>query len=686
MEIQQTDFISLMKKIDQYIQMINSMQMNNSTTNYANQTNTKEFERKDLEFLQPFKGDFTRFSSFWEDFIDIVDSTNISDRRKFAILRLKLDKRSLEIIDGLDGDDYELAKKKLLKFYQSKAIIQREALAHFKKFKPITNPNDLDNFIKLSNLSSNTYRSLKRINADASFLETFFKEINSKIPESIVNKFIENYERGSTVESMIEFLSNYVDTLQYKASIMYSLPDSSSITAHDFCSKEKSENFNETKIQTPKRNKPCPFCNDTDLRHLRFRCEKLPIQERFKIVKKNNLCEVCLLPNHTTQQCRSSYKCEKCGSRHSFILCKKNQKNRSPEETSVKEIYQPDNELANTLIEQPIENETQNEHIQHLSNLTCLNIELESFEAQNYLKKRDLPIVDKRPKIKKIFNNLNESSNISVTPKQFIKNEEQIESKEIKTTTETKQEIIPIETILKETNTENLKTLLNENFDTFENKPNDTIVNEKLPNEKEQTKLNIEVETIQTIPELTKENLHVDDFNEQTIENKTDFMILDFENKMISVTEILNETQTNDETKVTINDSNLNENLSNLPLNNPKISIDEELKEFDFITEIIYLIKENMKDFNYFPKQKKLLSFNRMKPKIFSAPLFMPMILIYSCFFPLPMVQANTGIVASRTDLPTIDTEPIILNLIPSRQAFQNTKDRLKFCIRPPDI
>jgi hypothetical protein len=64
----------------------------------------------------------------------------------------------------------------------------------------------------------------------------------------------------------------------------------------------------------------CPYCKDS---HKLLFCRdfaKIDVNQRSQFVKSNRLCEICLLSNHVTSECKRSYTCVLCGARHSKLL------------------------------------------------------------------------------------------------------------------------------------------------------------------------------------------------------------------------------------------------------------------------------------------------------------------------------------------------------------------------------
>lgn len=66
----------------------------------------------------------------------------------------------------------------------------------------------------------------------------------------------------------------------------------------------------------------CYYCNGE---HSIGRCPKLEEvapEDRFGKIKESNLCYNCLTPGHSTRQCMSKHRCQKCNGQHHTILCR----------------------------------------------------------------------------------------------------------------------------------------------------------------------------------------------------------------------------------------------------------------------------------------------------------------------------------------------------------------------------
>ena len=63
----------------------------------------------------------------------------------------------------------------------------------------------------------------------------------------------------------------------------------------------------------------CPFCSGAHKLLFCDRFKKKNPKERLDFVTENNLCRVCLLGNHVTDECRRSYTCS-CGGKHSKLI------------------------------------------------------------------------------------------------------------------------------------------------------------------------------------------------------------------------------------------------------------------------------------------------------------------------------------------------------------------------------
>ena len=71
----------------------------------------------------------------------------------------------------------------------------------------------------------------------------------------------------------------------------------------------------------------CVFCGEN---HLSSRCRNVTdINVRYKIVKNENRCFVCLKKNHRSRECRLNYNCIKCQRKHNIALCDGNPNNNN---------------------------------------------------------------------------------------------------------------------------------------------------------------------------------------------------------------------------------------------------------------------------------------------------------------------------------------------------------------------
>lgn len=104
-----------------------------------------------------------------------------------------------------------------------------------------------------------------------------------------------------------------------------------------------SHNFNNSNARVT----VCVFCKGS---HLASRCNVVTdINVRFDIVKKEQLCFVCLKAGHNSRVCRLNYSCIKCQRRHNIALCGHN---NDDQRKNINDVRQVQNNIAQTTTNQ----------------------------------------------------------------------------------------------------------------------------------------------------------------------------------------------------------------------------------------------------------------------------------------------------------------------------------------------
>mgnify|MGYP007002801296 CR=1 FL=1 len=65
--------------------------------------------------------------------------------------------------------------------------------------------------------------------------------------------------------------------------------------------------------------RPCVKCGHPE--HSVIRCPQFTPLERYEQAGDLRLCKVCLIPDHTTGECYSRYRCYFCGEKHNKLIC-----------------------------------------------------------------------------------------------------------------------------------------------------------------------------------------------------------------------------------------------------------------------------------------------------------------------------------------------------------------------------
>lgn len=92
----------------------------------------------------------------------------------------------------------------------------------------------------------------------------------------------------------------------------------------------------------------CIFCSGLHDNAACFKAQNMTLEERKKILTKNNACFKCLKVGHTSRKCRIHLKCGLCGNSHLLLMCQNlSDKNRIPKTTNPESNVQRDQTLSN---------------------------------------------------------------------------------------------------------------------------------------------------------------------------------------------------------------------------------------------------------------------------------------------------------------------------------------------------
>ena len=268
--------------------------------------------------LPSFHGEVTSWQSFWDQFMAIVDSSEMPTVSKFAYLRSLLKGEAKAAIAGLSLTEahYDIACGILKKRFGRKEKI---VFTHIQELMNITvspGRNKTDQLWKLQDELLAHVRSLEALGVNGGQYGVILTPlILSRLPQDIRLEWAREGEgRESDLEWLLVFLEREIQR------------------------RERSQTFKDTNVvQEERRTKVTTvaalqtgshplICGLCGKHHLTEKCWDLTrgtVQERHDKLRAARLCFRCLKRGHLAKGCSQS--CEKCQGRHHELLCTRDQ-------------------------------------------------------------------------------------------------------------------------------------------------------------------------------------------------------------------------------------------------------------------------------------------------------------------------------------------------------------------------
>ena len=276
--------------------------------------------------LPTFTGNIMEWSNFWLKFTDVVDSKDhLSTTTKLTYLKQAIKDPAVQVIlnSPTEGSDtYRNLVKMLHQRYERTKKIHRDLVGKMDNLPEAKNTSqDLRRLVD----DSTAYMASIRQTGHYS-LETFITSmIYSRLPYKVKLDWDEHHSEEKVVapfQKLLDFVSNRA----------YSLADNQQTPKSEVQDK-RPQKAAEEKNNQPKRanvhvtTAPISYKYECSLcipeRHPLYHCPKwlkMTIQQRWDQVKARKLCSNCLAPGHTTDVCRSRYRCGECQQQHSSTL------------------------------------------------------------------------------------------------------------------------------------------------------------------------------------------------------------------------------------------------------------------------------------------------------------------------------------------------------------------------------
>lgn len=290
-----------------------------------------------------FNGNQREWSKFKEDFQRYLrENSGLSESRKLQMLRSNLSEKLKFAIDSVVGneDNFNSAWKQLLEAYDdphkftmhhASQLLNMPAMPD-DSLKSVQNLyTRIDSHVRWLEIATRSRHDIARILLVSLAVTKMGPETRRKYEQTLtvmdrpdindILKYLERYIRLQTLADSSK-LSNHIkpNTETQKSTLALAIPKMKR-------SMESSRSTCENRSMSPpmksRRILPdtCKVCGRHS--HGQYFCPQLrvwTVYDRRSAVRKAQLCELCLLQDHSTNSCRYSIRCKVCGGKHNTIL------------------------------------------------------------------------------------------------------------------------------------------------------------------------------------------------------------------------------------------------------------------------------------------------------------------------------------------------------------------------------
>lgn len=256
-------------------------------------TQTKGLEH----LLQPkiFSGKILEFRNWATSTLKMIENTNASGEDKLIALKNSVSGKALFLIKHLTS--FAIAKTRLEEYYADPEVVTNECFAELKTLKLDYShyPSWLEQVSHLENIS----QAFGSSGPQVSHVKAFKRVIARKLPERMVQDFIRKDGINSSLEDLVKFIRDQTKILKHEMEL----------------------GVNKSLMLKPKTNSAGNRCVLCEQQHKSFFCDTGSAKSRLDMALKLKVCKICFLKDHKTADCRSAFKCKKCGKNHATILC-----------------------------------------------------------------------------------------------------------------------------------------------------------------------------------------------------------------------------------------------------------------------------------------------------------------------------------------------------------------------------
>ena len=333
-EIEQADIFkeeiyTAQTKIDKFLSLKSSNPRNSShprePSDTPNPRDSAHRAKLPKLTLKSFNGDITTWSSFWDSYNSAIhQNPELSDIDKFNYLKSLLEKSAADAIAGLAlttanyGEAMSILKKR---FGNTKQIIGRH-MDLLLNVDAVTTDQNLKALRHLYDHVESHVRSLKSLGVTyENYGSLLASVLMNKLPQELKLIISRKREEDWNLDSSIlgEMEKEIEARERARPSNVNPIREKRITNEHPTALTLLSGAVNR-----------CCYCSQA---HSSDVCTTVTEGEaRKKILKKSGRCFVCLKRGHISKECRSKYKCSKCGNRHHVTICYKNPVSDTPKD------------------------------------------------------------------------------------------------------------------------------------------------------------------------------------------------------------------------------------------------------------------------------------------------------------------------------------------------------------------
>ena len=281
--------------------------------------------------LPVFTGNPIEYQSFWDSFeASVHGDSKLDDVVKFSYLKSVLRGQALSAISGLSltSENYVEAVDILKKRYGNKQLLISSHMEKLLSIPSVSSINDVGKVRKIYDEIEVHARNLRSLDVNTkNYGPALISIIMAKLPTEIklVISRAMSAKKEWDVDDVLRILQEEIESREMCQLMTSALPPSKKDVP---LSSEADQYTAASLVAEAKSVRQCVFCNRE---HPPSRCSVVTdIQSRKSILRKKGRCFLCLQSSHISRNCKSTYRCVKCNSRHNVSICEPPPRQQDP--------------------------------------------------------------------------------------------------------------------------------------------------------------------------------------------------------------------------------------------------------------------------------------------------------------------------------------------------------------------